>query len=220
MYQYTENFVLPLSHDEVVHLKGSLLSRMPGDVWQQFANLRLLLVNQWTQPGKKLLFMGGEFGQWVEWNHEQSLDWHLLDWPSHRGVQKMVDDLNRLYRDEPALHEGDCESFGFEWLDANNSGESVTVFLRKARNEKEQLLIAMNYTPVPRHNYRIGVATGGTWREVFNSDARTYWGSGQGNFGSIEASPMAYHRWPKSLTLTLPPLGAIILKSSTEPRKE
>jgi 1,4-alpha-glucan branching enzyme len=212
MYQYTENFVLPLSHDEVVHLKGSLLGRQPGDVWQQFANLRLLLTNQWMQPGKKLLFMGGEFGQWGEWNHDRSLDWHLLDWPSHRGVQKLVDDLNRLYRAEPALHEGDCETFGFEWIDANNSTESVTVFLRKGRKPDDVLLIAMNYTPVPRHNYRIGVARGGRWKEVLNTDARIYWGSGQGNLGEIEASPLAYHRWPKSLTLTLPPLGAVILK--------
>ena len=128
MYQYAENYVLPLSHDEIVHLKGSLLSRMPGDPWQKFANLRLLLMNQWTQPGKKLLFMGGEFGQWGEWAHEKSLDWHLLDWPSHKGAQQLVDDLNRLYRAEPALHEGDCEPFGFEWVDANDNGQSVITF--------------------------------------------------------------------------------------------
>jgi 1,4-alpha-glucan branching enzyme len=212
MYQYTENFVLPLSHDEVVHLKGSLLTRQGGDPWQQFANLRLLLVNQFTQPGKKLLFMGGELGQWGEWNHEASVDWHLLDWPSHRGVQKMVDDLNRLYRSEPALHQGDCEPFGFEWVDANNATESVTVFLRKARKAEGVLLVAINYTPVPRHNYRIGVPVGGTWREVFNSDAPIYWGSGQGNLGEVEASPMPHYQWPSSMVLTLPPLGAVIMK--------
>jgi 1,4-alpha-glucan branching enzyme len=212
MYQFTENFVLPLSHDEVVHLKGSLLSRMPGDPWQQFANLRLLLLNQFTQPGKKLLFMGGEIGQWGEWNHDSSLDWHLLGWDSHKGVQKLVDDLNRLYRNEPALHEGDCMPFGFEWLNANDAGQSVTIFLRKARDPKDMLLVAINYTPVPRPNYRIGVPQGGRWREVLNTDAQIYWGSGQGNLGSIEASPMAYHHWPRSLTLTLPPLGAVILK--------
>jgi 1,4-alpha-glucan branching enzyme len=212
MYQYAENYVLPLSHDEVVHLKGSLLSRQPGDAWQQFANLRLLLVNQFTQPGKKLLFMGGEFGQWGEWNHDTSLDWHLLDWESHRGVLKMIDDLNRLYRREPALHEGDCEPFGFEWINANDSVQSCTTFLRRGRKAEDVALVAINYTPVPRHNYRIGVPVGGTWQEIFNSDARIYWGSGQGNLGTLEASPLAHYQWPRSLTLTLPPLGAVILK--------
>jgi len=212
MYQYSENYLLPLSHDEIVHLKGSLLSRMPGDPWQQFANLRLLLVNQFTQPGKKLLFMGGEIGQWSEWNHDSSIDWHLLGWDSHKGVQKMVDDLNRLYRSEPALHEGDCQSFGFQWLNANDNAQSVITFLRKARDSNDQLLIAINYTPVPRHNYRIGVPVGGQWREIFNSDAAIYWGSGQGNQGGVEASPLPHHEWPKSLTLMLPPLGAVILK--------
>jgi 1,4-alpha-glucan branching enzyme len=212
MYQYSENFVLPLSHDEVVHLKGSLLGRMPGDVWQQFANLRLLLVNQWTQPGKKLLFMGGEFGQWAEWNHDSSLDWNLLWWASHKGAQQLVDDLNRLYRNEPALYEGDCEPFGFEWIDADNNEESVTTFLRKGRNPEDVLLVVMNYTPVPRTNYRIGVPTGGVWKEVLNSDAHCYWGSGMGNGGRLEASPLAHYQWPRSLTLTLPPLGAVILK--------
>jgi 1,4-alpha-glucan branching enzyme len=212
MYQYAENYVLPLSHDEVVHLKGSLLSRMPGDVWQQFANLRLLLVNQWTQPGKKLLFMGGEFGQWGEWNHDRSLDWNLLWWESHKGILQLVDDLNRLYRSEPALHEGDCEPFGFEWVDANDSAQSVTVFLRRARRPEDVLLIAFNHTPMPRENYLVGVPRGGQWREVLNSDAHAYWGSGQGNLGEIEASPLPHHHWPKSLTLRLPPLGAVILK--------
>ena len=217
MYQYAENYMLPLSHDEVVHLKGSLVGRMPGDPWQKFANLRLLLVNQWTQPGKKLLFMGGEFGQWGEWNHDASLDWDLLHWESHRGAQKLVDDLNRLYRSEPALHEGDCESFGFEWLDANDSIQSVATFLRRGRNPKDVLVVALNYTPVPRYNYRVGVPVGGVWREVLNSDAKIYWGSGQGNLGAIEASPLPHHQWPRSLTLTLPPLGAVILKPDPKP---
>jgi 1,4-alpha-glucan branching enzyme len=212
MYQYAENYVLPLSHDEVVHLKGSLIGRMPGDNWQKFANLRLLLVNQWTQPGKKLLFMGGEFGQWSEWNHDASLDWDLLHWPSHKGVQQLVDDLNRLYRSEPALHEGDCEPFGFEWIDANNNDQSITTFLRKGRDAKDVLLIAMNHTPVVRENYRIGVPVGGPWKEVLNSDATIYWGSGQGNLGAIQASPLPHYQWPRSLTLKLPPLGAVILK--------
>ncbi|HEV7298001.1 MAG TPA: 1,4-alpha-glucan branching protein GlgB [Tepidisphaeraceae bacterium] len=212
MYQYSENYVLPLSHDEVVHLKGSLLSRMPGDHWQQFANLRLLLVNQYTQPGKKLLFMGGEFGQWGEWNHDRSLDWDLLGWDSHRGAQKMVDDLNRLYRSEPALHEGDCQPFGFEWIDANDNAQSVTTFLRRGRDPKDVVLVAVNHTPVVRHNYRVGLPIGGTWREIFNSDAKLYWGSGQGNLGAIEASPLPHYQWPKSIMLTLPPLGAVMLK--------
>ena len=212
MYQYAENYVLPLSHDEIVHLKGSLLSRMPGDAWQRFANLRLLLTNQWTQPGKKLLFMGGEFGQWGEWNHDKSLDWNLLDWPSHKGVQQLMDDLNRLYVSEPALHEGDCQPFGFEWVDANDAAQSVTVFLRRASDPNDVLLIAFNHTPVVRENYLVGVPIGGCWKEVLNTDAHQYWGSGQGNWGEIEASPLPHHHWPKSLTLKLPPLGAVILK--------
>jgi 1,4-alpha-glucan branching enzyme len=212
MYQYSENYLLPLSHDETVHGKASLLGRMPGDPWQKFANLRLLLVNQFTQPGKKLLFMGDEFGQWIEWNHDASLDWNLLDWPSHRGVQKLLDDLNRLYREQPALYEGDCENFGFEWIDADDREQSVTTFLRRGRRKEDILLIAMNYTPVPRQNYRIGVPVGGMWRELLNSDAKIYWGSGQGNLGNVEASPLPHYKWLKSLTLTLPPLGAVILQ--------
>jgi 1,4-alpha-glucan branching enzyme len=212
MYQYNERYLLPLSHDEVVHQKQSLLGRMPGDPWQKFANLRLLLVNQYTQPGKKLLFMGDEFGQWAEWNHDASLDWHLMEWPSHRGIQKLVDDLNRLYLAQPALHEGDCESFGFEWIDADDSTESIITFLRRGWNPRDLLLIALNYTPVPRQNYRIGLPVGGMWREIFNSDANIYWGSGQGNLGGVEASPLPHYKWLKSVTLTLPPLGAVILQ--------
>ena len=212
MYQYAEHYVLPLSHDEVVHLKGSLLSRQPGDVWQQFANLRLLLVNQYTQPGKKLLFMGGEFGQWGEWNHDASLDWNLLWWESHKGVLQLTDDLNRLYRDEPAMHEGDCDPSGFEWVNANDNNQSVIVFLRRGHDPKDVVLVAINYTPVPRDNYRVGVPFGGMWKEVLNSDATQYWGTGRGNMGGVEASPLPYAHWPKSLTISLPPLGAVILK--------
>ena len=215
VYQYSEQYLLPLSHDEVVYGKGSLINKMPGDPWQKFANLRLLLVNQFTQPGKKLLFMGGEFGQWTEWNHDASLDWNLLDWPSHRGLQKLVDDLNRLYREQPALYEGDCEPFGFEWINADDNTQSITTFLRRARKPKDILLVAINYTPVPRHNYRVGVPLAGKWRELLNSDAKTYWGSGQGNLGAIDASPLPFGRWLRSLTLTLPPLGAIILQPRT-----
>ena len=212
MYQYAENYVLPLSHDEVVHLKGSLLSRQPGDVWQQFANLRLLLANQWTQPGKKLLFMGGEFGQWGEWNHDASLNWDLLWWASHKGIQQLVDDLNRLYRDVPAMHEGDCEPFGYEWIDGNDAEQSIVTFLRRGRNPKDVALVAINYTPVPRENYRIGLPFGGTWREELNTDAHKYWGSGVTNDGPLEASPLGHYRWPRSLTLTLPPLAAIVIR--------
>jgi 1,4-alpha-glucan branching enzyme len=212
VYQYSENYVLPLSHDEVVYGKGSLINKMPGDAWQKFANLRLLLVDQFTQPGKKLLFMGGEIGQWAEWNHDASLDWHLLEWPSHRGVQKLVDDLNRLYREQAALHEGDCEAFGFEWINADDRERSVVTFLRRARKPADLLLVAMNFTPVPRHNYRVGVPVGGVWKELINSDSTIYWGSGQGNLGTVEASPMPYGKWLRSLTLTLPPLGGVILQ--------
>jgi 1,4-alpha-glucan branching enzyme len=212
MYQYAENYVLPLSHDEVVHLKGSLLTRMPGDDWQRFANLRMLLVNQWTQPGKKLLFMGGEFGQWHEWNHDSSLDWHLLERSTHRGVQKLVDDLNRIYQAEPALYEGDCLDFGFKWIDANDTIQSVITFVRQGRREEDVLLIALNFTPVPRYNYRVGAPFQGVWRERLNSDSRIYGGSGQGNLGGVEASPLPLGTWPATLMLTLPPLGAVLLK--------
>jgi 1,4-alpha-glucan branching enzyme len=212
VYQFSENYLLPLSHDEAVYGKGSLLGRMPGDAWQKFANLRLLLVSQFTQPGKKLLFMGSELAQWAEWNHDTSLDWHLLDWPSHRGIQKLVDDLNRLYRQHPALYEGDCETSGFEWIDADDSSDSVTAFLRRGRRAQDVVLVVMNYTPVPRYNHRFGVPFGGVWRELLNSDAKIYWGSGQGNLGEVEASPMPYYKWLKSITLTLPPLGAVILQ--------
>jgi 1,4-alpha-glucan branching enzyme len=212
MYQYSENYVLPLSHDEVVYLKGSLIGRMPGDGWQKFANLRLLFVNQWTQPGKKLLFMGGEFGQWAEWNHEASLDWHLLNDDPHRGVQRLIDDLNRLYRAEPALYEGDCDPSGFQWVNADDSEQSVITYLRRGHRQEDVLLVAQNGTPVPRHNYRIGIPMGGAWREVLNSDAKLYGGSGQGNLGNVEASPLPHFQWPRSLMLTLPPLGAVILK--------
>lgn len=217
MYQYSENYVLPLSHDEVVHLKGSLIGRMPGDDWQKFANLRLLFVNQWTQPGKKLLFMGGEFGQWSEWNHDASLDWHLLDFDYHRGVQRLIDDLNRLYRAEPALHEGDCDPSGFQWIDANDSQQSVFTYLRRGRKPGDVIVVAQNGTPVPRYNYRVGVPAGGAWREVLNSDAKVYGGSGQGNLGLVQSSPLPHFQWPRSLTLTLPPLGAVILKPETSP---
>ncbi len=213
LYMFTENYVLPLSHDEVVHGKGSLLDKMAGDVWQKFANLRLLYCYMFAQPGKKLLFMGGELGQWREWFHETSLDWHLLMFPSHQGVQKLIADLNRLYRSEPALHELDCESRGFEWIDANDADASVYSFLRKSRSG-EQIVIVLNATPVVREDYRVGVPTGGWWRELLNSDSEYYWGSGQGNAGGVMAEETPAHGRPFSLRLRLPPLGAVFLKHS------
>jgi 1,4-alpha-glucan branching enzyme len=212
LYAFTENYVLPLSHDEVVHGKGSLLSRMPGDCWQQFANLRILFGYQYAQPGKKLLFMGGEWGQGREWQHDQSLDWHQLDQGWHQGVLRWVADLNRLYRDEPVLHEGDCDPHGFEWADANDSGASVYSFLRKGRGE-DWMLIVLNGTPVPRYDYRVGVPRGGFWREVLNSDASLYGGSGMGNLGGVWATDQWWHHKPNSVVLTLPPLSIIFLKS-------
>lgn len=213
LYMFSENYVLPLSHDEVVHGKGSLLDKMAGDVWQKFANLRLLYSYMFAQPGKKLLFMGGEFGQWREWSHDTSLDWHLLMFPSHQGVQRLISDLNRLYRTEPALHELDCDPRGFEWVDANDADSSVYSFLRKSRSG-EHILIVLNATPVVREDYRIGVPFGGWWRELLNSDSEYYWGSGQGNAGGVMAEVVPSHGREFSLRLRLPPLGALFLKYS------
>src|SRR5438552_4510282 len=211
MYAGSENFVLPLSHDEVVHGKGSLLGKMPGDEWQRFANLRLLLGYMYAQIGKKLLFMGGEFGQWREWNHDDSLDWHLLDSPMHAGVQRWVEDLNRLHRDEVALHELDADPSGFEWVDANDSQNSVLTFLRKGRATGDLVLVACNFTPMPCANYLTGVPLGGTWREVLNSDSERYGGSNWGNLESLEAVPVSVHGRPRALKLTLPPLGCLFV---------
>jgi 1,4-alpha-glucan branching enzyme len=208
MYAFTENFVLPFSHDEVVHLKGSMLSRMPGDEWQKFANLRLLYGYMFGHPGKKLLFMGDEFGQWNEWNHDTSLDWHLLAGERHRGLQRWVRDLNSLYRGEPALHQRDHEPAGFEWVDCNDNARSVVSFLRRG-GDGPALLFACNFTPVPRHDYRLGVPSGGRWDEVLNSDATSYGGSGQGNFGGAEAAARPLHGRSYSLGITIPPLGIV-----------
>jgi 1,4-alpha-glucan branching enzyme len=226
VYAFSESFCLPLSHDEVVHGKGSLLAKMPGDDWQKFANLRLLYAYLTAQPGKKLLFMGGELAPWREWNHDGSLEWHLLEHDSHGGIARVVGDLNRLYRHEPALHELDCDPAGFEWLEANDAEASVLAFLRKGRSREESAaakpkgepaadLIAcvFNFTPVVHTNYRLGVPRGGRWQELLNTDAPVYWGSGQGNLGGVEAAPVPAHGRSHSLTLTLPPLGAIFLKS-------
>ena len=211
-YAFMENFLLPLSHDEVVHGKGSLIGKMPGDAWQQFANLRLLYGWMWGHPGKKLLFMGGEFGQRREWQHEESLEWHVLADPAHAGVQQWVRDLNRLLRTTPALHERAFDSDGFEWIDCSDVGSSVVAFLRKGANPADIILVVCNFTPVPRTGYRVGVPRGGFWAERLNSDARDYGGSGIGNRGGLEATAVPQHGRPCSLNLTLPPLAAIFLQ--------
>jgi 1,4-alpha-glucan branching enzyme len=217
MYAWTENFLLPLSHDEVVHGKGSLVGKMPGDLWQRFANLRLLLGALYTQPGKKLLFMGGEFGQWAEWNHETSLDWHLLDQPAHQGMQRLVRDLNRLHREEPALHEGDFDPGGFEWVDFRDRNQSTLSYIRRSQSAEEPVLAVFNFTPVPRHHYRVGVPWGGFWKELLSSDHKAYGGSGLGNEPGRMAEVIPYHGRTHSLSLLLPPLGFILLKPGAKP---
>jgi 1,4-alpha-glucan branching enzyme len=212
-YSFHENFILPLSHDEVVYGKGSLLRQMPGDCWQKFANLRLLLGYMYAQPGKKLLFMGGEFGQWDEWYHESGLDWHLMDQPLHRGLHQWVKDLNQLYRSEPALHEQDFNPAGFEWIDCNDALQSTLGILRRANPEDGVVAAVLNFTPVTRHNYRVGVPVDGFWKEILNSDVQDYGGSGYGNLGGVMASPFSAHGRPYSLNLILPPLAAVFLKS-------
>ncbi len=212
LYMFTENYVLSLSHDEVVHGKGSLLNKMSGDTWQKFANLRLLYSYLYGQPGKKLIFMGGEFGQWNEWHHDESLDWHLLMFPAHQGLLDSVSDLNRLYVNEPALHELDADPAGYEWVDANDADNSTYAFLRKSR-AGEMVLVILNCTPVIRKHYHIGVPRGGWWQELFNSDAKEYWGSGVGNAGGVLASDEPSHNRPFSLYVDLPPLGALYFKS-------
>ncbi|MCW2923087.1 MAG: 1,4-alpha-glucan branching enzyme, partial [Thermoleophilia bacterium] len=213
IYAYTENFMLPLSHDEVVHGKGSILTKMPGDTWQQFANLRLLYAYMWTMPGKKLLFQGCEFGQGREWNHDMSLDWHQADEAPHAGVLRLVSDLNRIYREVPALHELDVDPAGFSWVDASDSEQSVFSYLRHGKAEGEPpVLIVLNATPVVRENYRLGVPVAGHWDELLNSDATEYWGGGQGNFGGVDTTPVPIHGHPWSLNLTLPPLGCLVLR--------
>ncbi len=210
LYAWTENYCLPLSHDEVVHGKGSLLGRMAGDPWQKFANLRLLLAYMFTQPGKKLLFMGGELAQWREWDHESSLDWHVLGWDAHRGVAHLVKDLNQLYRAVPALHALDCDPRGHEWIDANDSDTSVLTYLRWNEARQGPVLVACNFTPVPRHGYRIGVPRPGFWREVLNTDAALYGGSGLGNLGGLATQDLPWHGRDHSLSVLLPPLAAVV----------
>jgi 1,4-alpha-glucan branching enzyme len=213
-YAFTENFVLPLSHDEVVYGKGSLIGKMPGDTWQQFANLRALYGYMWGHPGKKLLFMGGEFAQRREWTHDAALEWFVLQYQEHAGVQRWVTDLNALLRAEPALHELDFAPSGFEWIDARDADASVVSFLRRPKSGPP-VLVVCNFTPVPRTNYMVGVPQAGYWREVLNSDAPLYGGSGMGNFGGVEAAPIAAQGRYQSLALTLPPLAAVFFKPAS-----
>jgi len=211
VYAFSEKYVLPISHDEVVHGKGSLINKMPGDEWQKFANLRAYLATMWTQPGKKLLFMGCEFGQWREWSHDRELDWSLLGEEQHAGVQRLVGDLNRLYQQETSLHQRDAEPEGFAWVVGDDSTNSVFAWLRWNR-VGEPLLVVANMTPVPRYDYRLGVPTMGHWEEIFNSDAQRYGGSNLGNMGQIQALDTPLHGQTASISLTLPPLGVIMLR--------
>lgn len=211
LYAWSENFVLPLSHDEVVHGKRSLLSKMPGDRWQQFANLRALLGYMWARPGKKLLFMGGEFGQWREWNHDQSLDWHLLAEPDHRGVQKLMRDLNRIYRAHPALWDADTEPDGFRWIDADNADANSIAFARFAPKSGEVVICMANFSPVPRNRYRLGLPKPGFYREILNTDSRWYGGGDIGNHGGVQAEEIPSHGFPYSAEFTLPPLAVVWL---------
>jgi 1,4-alpha-glucan branching enzyme len=214
LYAFHENFVLPLSHDEVVYGKGSLIGKMPGDDWQKFANLRALYGYMYAQPAKKLLFMGGEIGQWREWVHDSSLDWDLLDHLPHSGLQRWVKDLNHFYKSEPAMYEYDCDPAGFEWIDCSDADGSIVSLIRKGKTTSAVVLAICNFTPVPRHDYRVGVPRSGFWREVLNSDAAVYWGSNVGNHGGVEAVSTPQHGRRYSLTLTLPPLSVSFLRSA------
>lgn len=216
LYAFNENFVLPLSHDEVVHGKRSLLDKMPGDDWQRFANLRALFGFMYGHPGKKMLFMGGEFGQWREWNHDTSLDWHLRDYPPHAGLQRLVRDLNTLYLEQPSLYELDHDWPGFQWVDFHDAAHSVVAFLRKGKDAGEQMVCVCNFTPVPRYDYRIGVPSAGYFRELLNTDASAYGGSNLGNGGGLQSSPAPCHGFAHSLMLTLPPLSVLFLKKESE----
>ena len=212
IYAFTENFILPFSHDEVVHGKGSMLDQMPGDLWQRFANLRLLYGYMWSHPGKKLTFMGSEFGQWNEWNCNTSLQWDLLEWESHQGMQNYVAHLNSIYASEAALHEVDFDPSGFEWVDCHDHEASTLVFIRKAKDPKDFLLVCSNFTPVPRHGYKIGVPEACWYEEISNSDSSYFGGGNVGNDGGILAVMSESHGRPASMEITLPPLGTVIFK--------
>jgi len=212
IYAFTENFMLPFSHDEVVYGKGSMLRKMPGDEWQQFANLRLVYSYMFTHPGSKLLFMGCEFGQGSEWNYSQSLEWYVLEYPNHRGIQETVKALNKLYKTEPALYEKSFEGAGFEWIDGGNAENSILIYGRKGHDPKDDLVIILNMTPTPHHGSRVGVPAAGSWKEIFNSDEKQYWGSGMTNTKAIKSEKEYWHARENSILVDLPPLGAIVLK--------
>jgi 1,4-alpha-glucan branching enzyme len=216
LYAFHENFCLPLSHDEVVHGKRSLIDKMPGDMWQKNANLRALFGYMFAQPAKKLIFMGGEIAQWSEWQHDSSVDWHLLEWTDHRGIQKWVSDLNNFYRNEPAMYEYDLDPAGFEWIDIHDWQNSTVAVLRKGRTTSAQVVIVCNFTPVPRENYRVGVPWSGYWREALNSDAWEYAGSGMGNAGGVMAERIESHGREYSINITLPPLAAVFFVNPCE----
>jgi 1,4-alpha-glucan branching enzyme len=209
LYMFSENYTLPLSHDEVVHGKGSLVGKMPGDEWQRHANLRLLLANQWSQPGKKLVFMGAEVAQTSEWDHDGSVAWQLLEFAPHRGTQRLVEELNRLYRDEPALHRHDCSPEGFRSLDSDDAERSIVSFMRLSGHAGDEVVVAFNYTPVPRHGVAIGVPSPGVWEEILNTDAGEFGGGGVGNMGAVESAPVPAHYLPHRICVTIPPLGAV-----------
>jgi 1,4-alpha-glucan branching enzyme len=212
IYAFHENFMLPLSHDEVVHGKGSILDKMPGDLWQKFANVRLLYSYMYGHPGKKLLFMGDEIAQWREWKHDESLDWHLLQWESHRGIQNLMRDLNRLYRDEPALHQVDFDWHGFEWLELHDWENSALAWLRRASDTDDMILAASNFTPMPRFDYRVGVPVAGTYEEIFNTDASRYGGTNLGNAGRVDSIAEPHAGRPYQIRVTLPPLGTVFFR--------
>jgi len=215
LYAFTENYVLPLSHDEVVHGKGSLVNKMPGDDWQKLANLRLLCAYQYFHPGKKLFFMGGEIAQWSEWSHDRSLDWHLTQWDRHSGIQQLMADLNHLYRALPALHELDFDPLGFEWIDCNDWENSILTFIRKGSSPDEIVLVGCNFTPIPREAYRVGVPKNGYWKEICNSDAAEYGGSGIGNAGGVASESVPWHGRDNSVLITLPPLAIVAFRFQT-----
>jgi 1,4-alpha-glucan branching enzyme len=218
VYANSENFVLPLSHDEVVHGKGSLLGKMPGDAWQRFANLRLLFGYQWSQAGKKLLFMGDELGQPSEWDHDGSVEWHLRDDPRHSGVMRWVRDLNALHRAEPALHALDADPSGFEWIDASDADGGTLCFLRRGPSGADVAVVGLNLTPMPHERFRIGLPDGGVWHEALNSDAEVYGGSGMGNLGHVEAESSPWHGRPYSAQIVLPPLSCLFFRPGTDRR--
>jgi len=217
LYAFHENFILPLSHDEVVHGKGSILAKMSGDAWQKFANLRAYYAFMFTQPGKKNLFMGDEFAHSAEWMHDRALDWHLLDRAEHRGVQSLVRALNQLYRSRPELHERDCEGDGFAWIDCSDADASVLSYLRRGRDPSRFVVVVCNFTAVPRSSYRVGVPAAGLYREVLNTDSAYYGGGNVGNLGALATDAIAAHGYGQSLSLTLPPLASLVLAPQSDP---